>query len=131
MRLVNPGLDGTTIPVAVGDVLLIGLFVLLGEFQHYGVGMEAIARVPGTITPFLLGWLLVAILVGSYAADALADPRTAAARIGLTWIGAALVGQTLRATPQFPGKFAVPFLVVSLLVGLVLLVPYRVLLARR
>lgn len=131
MRLVNPGIERRNLPVALGDLLCIALFVLLGEFQHYGVGAQAFVQFPGTYVQFLLGWLLVSVLAGAYAADALAGARTAAVRVAWTWVGAALVAQALRASPAFPSDFAVAFLVVSLVVGLGLLVPYRVLLARR
>jgi len=114
-----------TLGVALGDLLLISLFVVLGELQH---GYDLVARAPrvvGTALPFFLGWALVSVLVGAYAPSASRSVGIAVRRTALAWIGAALIGQALRATPVFPGGFAIPFVLVSLGVGLALLVPWR------
>ncbi|EMA53279.1 MULTISPECIES: DUF3054 domain-containing protein [Halococcus] len=114
-----------TLALAVGDLLLISLFVVLGELQH-GYDLVADApRVVGTALPFFLGWALVSILAGVYAPSTSRSVGTAVRRTALAWIGAALIGQALRATPVFPGGFAIAFVLVSLGVGLVLLVPWR------
>lgn len=107
-----------TAVLALGDLALITLFVFLGQMEHGTHGLLMVAA------PFFLGWLVVAPLVGLYDGQR----RDVKATIGLTaagWIGAALVGQALRATEFFPGGFAVVFVIVSILVGLVLLVPFR------
>ena len=114
-----------TLGVALGDLLLIGLFVVLGELQH-GYDLVADApRVVGTALPFLVGWALVSILAGVYAPVVHRSVGTAAGRTALAWTGAALVGQALRATSVFPGGFARAFVLVSIGAGLALLVPWR------
>lgn len=119
---VSPG----TAALAAGDLALISLFVVLGELQHgYALLAEA-GRVVGTALPFLIGWALVSIPAGVYAPAPRRSVRTVLVRTALAWVGAALVGQALRATPFFHGGFALPFVLVSLGVGLVLLVPWRV-----
>ena len=120
-----------TAAVAGVDVLLLLTFVVLGEFSHYGVTSTAFARAPGTAAPFLLGWVVLAPLAGLYAPAARRSVRAAATRTATAWIGTVAVAQTLRATAAFPGDFAVAFAVVSLLVGLALLLPWRVLVASR
>lgn len=108
--------------LALGDLVLITLFVFMGQQNH---GTEGLLL---TAAPFLLGWVLVAPLVGLYDGRR----RDVKGTIGLTavaWIGAALIGQALRATEFFPGGFAITFVIVSILVGLVLLVPFRSLVA--
>jgi hypothetical protein len=109
-----------------GDVAAIGLFVVLGEISH---GVDPVAqagRVADTIAPFLVGWLVVAVAGGLYTADAVRSWRRAVEMTAPAWIAAALIGQGLRATPLFHGDAALPFVVVSILVGLALLVPWRI-----
>jgi hypothetical protein len=110
--------------VALGDLACIALFVIAGELSHFGVG-TAVARAPGTALPFVIGWAVVAPLVGGYAADALATPRRAVTLALVAWVGADLVGQALRATPVFHGGFSPAFLAVSLAVGGALLAAWR------
>jgi len=120
-----------TAALAGVDLLLVLTFVVLGEFSHFGVTATAFARAPGTAAPFLLGWVLVAPLAGVYAPDARRSVRSAAVRTAAAWVGAVAVGQSLRATAAFPGDLAPAFVVVSLLVGLALLLPWRLLVAGR
>ena len=118
-------LSPRTLGVALVDLLLIGLFVVLGELQH-GYDLVADApRVLGTALPFFAGWTLVSVLVGAYAPVVHRSVGTAVGRTALAWLGAVYVGQVLRATSIFPGGFAIPFVLVSLGVGLALLVPWR------
>lgn len=120
-----------TLVLAAGDLLAIAVFVVLGELQH---GYDPIAdagRVVGTAIPFLVGWAIVGVLAGVYAPRVRESARAVAIRTGLAWVGAVLIGQALRATPVFHGGLSIPFVLVSLGVGLVLLVPWRVAYARR
>lgn len=116
-----------TLLLAAGDLLLITLFVAMGEVSHGGGVADGI----GALIPFLLGWAVAASLLGAYSARALASIRGAAAVAAGSWIVGALIGQGLRATPVFPGDAALTFVLVSLGVGLALLVPWRVLMAYR
>lgn len=118
-----------TLGLAVGDVLLIAAFVVGGEISHFGVEyvLGRPLAVAGTAVPFYLGWLVAAPLAGAYGRAALAGPRSAAKTVAVAWIGAALIGQLLRGTPLFSGDLALPFVLVSLGVGLALLVPWRLL----
>ncbi|MFC6835978.1 DUF3054 domain-containing protein [Halomarina ordinaria] len=121
-------LSRTTLALAAGDLLLIAAFVVLGEFSH--IGVERTFANPGYVfeafLPFLLGWLVVAPLVGAYGREARETVRSAVGYALFAWGGAVVVGQALRATPLFRGDFAVTFFLVSLGVGAVLLVPWRV-----
>lgn len=110
--------------LTLGDVLLILAFVVAGEVRH---GVDPLAR-PGVVVdtaiPFLLAWFVAAVLAGLYRPGW--SPRTTAVRTAAAWAAAALVALGLRATPLFHGDFALAFLLVSVGVGLVLLVPWRV-----
>jgi hypothetical protein len=114
-----------TLGIALGDIALLSLFVALGELQH---GYDLLAqpgRVVGTALPFLIGWGVASVLAGVYTPQIYRSLRSGVARTALAWVGAVLVGQTLRATSVFHGDFAVTFVLVSLGVGLALLVPWR------
>jgi uncharacterized membrane protein YhaH (DUF805 family) len=124
-------LSPLTAALAGVDVLLVLAFVLLGEFSHFGVTPTAFARAPGTAAPFLLGWVLLAPLARVYAPAVRRSVRGAALRTAAAWTGTVAVAQSLRATAAFPGDLAAAFVVVSLVVGLALLLPWRVLAARR
>lgn len=113
-----------TLGIALADLFYILLFVMLGELQHYGVA--GFARIPTTAAPFVLGWALAAVALGLYGTAWVGSLRAAALRTAGAWVGAVAVGQSLRATAFVPGNAAPAFVVVSLVVGLVLLVPWRV-----
>ncbi|MEF8840781.1 MAG: DUF3054 domain-containing protein [Haloarculaceae archaeon] len=124
-------LSPLTAVLAGVDVLLLLTFVVLGEFSHFGVTATAFARTPGTAAPFLLGWVVAAPLAGVYAASVRGSVRAAALRTAAAWVGTVVVAQSLRSTAAFPGDLAPAFVVVSLVVGLVLLLPWRVVVASR
>lgn len=116
-----------TLGRAFVDVALILAFVVTGEVRH---GVDPLAqpgRVLATALPFIIGWLVAATAAGLYGRRF--HPREAILRAGGAWLVAAVTGVGLRATPLAPGSFAPAFLLVSVLVGGVLLVPWRALVA--
>ena len=56
--------------VALGDLACIGAFVVAGEISHDVDPVANPLYVTETAIPFLIGWTLVALLGGLYAADA-------------------------------------------------------------
>lgn len=114
--------------VALGDLACIAAFVLLGVT----VGHESIdptanpGRVAAVILTFAAGWAVTAPLGGLYAADVYGSAKRAVARAVPAWVGAALIAQALRATAVVPGGAAATFFVVSVVVTLALLLPWRV-----
>jgi hypothetical protein len=131
-RTLAPRPESSTVTAALvlGDVALITLFVVLGEIQHRSLAAVPIYT-PEALAPFLVGWVVTSLLAGVYAPGVRGNVRSVAARTALAWVGAALIGQAIRATPFVRGNAALAFVVVSLLVGLALLVPWRVLAAWR
>lgn len=130
---VESRVDGNraTLGVAVGDLLLIGLFVLLGELRH---GVDPVTQplvVLDTYAPFLVGWLVAALAVGAYGPRARRSMESAVTATAGAWVVAVLVAQLLRASAFFHGDADPAFAAVSLLVGLALLLPWRAALARR
>ena len=123
-------LSPRNVKVALVDVALIAVFVLVGEVNHGISPLESPLRVLGTFAPFLVGWV-VSVLLGTYRSRAFRSAKAAASVAGAAWISAALLGQLLRGTALFHGDLTLAFTIVSILVGLALLVPWRVLVAVR
>ena len=114
-------IDAGTWPLAVGDVLAIVAFAALGIVNHSGTEflLSNPTRLALVAAPFLLGWLVFAPLVGAYSPGAGESAKAAVPLAVRSWLPAAVVGLALRATPFFPGGFAVTFAVVTIVVGAV------------
>lgn len=118
--------DRTTILLAAGDVALIVVLLLFGQ-RHHGTDpiAEPLASLE-TVGPFLLGWLVAALLAGVYARAIAGSPARAARTAAVAWIAAANVGLILRSTPVLEGGAPWPFNLVVTGTGLVVLVGWRV-----
>jgi hypothetical protein len=106
-----------------GDLLAIGVFVIAGELQH---GRPPAA---GTLTflEFAAGWLLAALAVGAYRRDAVSSPGRTVLLTGGGWLLGASLGQLIRSVIE-PGFYVSrTFFLVTLAVGGVLLVGWRLL----
>jgi len=114
--------------VALGDLVCITAFVLLGVTVGHGGGGTGVdpVHVASVVLPFAAGWAITGLLGGLYTTAVYGSARRAAARAVPAWIGAALIAQALRATAVVPGGAAVTFFAVSVVVTLALLVPWRV-----
>lgn len=122
-RRVDP--EGAMVVLALGDVLAVVTFVVVGEITH---GIDPLAqpgRVAGTLAPFLIGLAVVTLAGGLYTRDAIRSPGRAVSLIVPAWIGAVVVAQALRWTSFFPGNAALTFALVSILVGGTLLLVWR------
>ncbi len=113
----------------VGDVLALTAFVVAGTAQHGQQPLANPAVVAGVLAPFLISWVLVALGGGLYTADATGDLRRVLGWTVPAWVVAVLLGHGLRATALFRGGTTVAFVIVTLLVGGVLVVGWRVLFA--
>jgi hypothetical protein len=111
-----------------GDVVAILAFIVAGVLQH--AEPLTAANVADAAVPFIIGWLLAGAFFGMFATAMLRSVRETAIRTGVAWVVADLVGQGLRATPVFGGGFDPAFFVVSLIVGGVLLIGWRVVYVR-
>jgi hypothetical protein len=111
--------------LVAGDVLALAAFVVAGTARHGSRPFSNPDVVAGALAPFLLAWLGVAVLGGLYTADAVRSPGRALGWAVPAWILAVLLGHALRVTPLFRGGTSVGFVVVSLVVGGVLLVGWR------
>lgn len=120
-----------TLWLALGDVAAILTFVVLGGLQHGTNPLVEPLVVLDTLAPFLVGWSVAGPLLGAYAPKARRSVKGAVVLTTVSWVSAALLGQTLRATEFFHGDAAPAFVAVSIGVGLFLLVPWRVAMAYR
>lgn len=124
---VDPG--PRSVGLAAGDAAAILAFATLGAAHHGEAPVSDPVHVGLVATPFLLGWIVAALVGGLYTADATSSPRRALSWTVPAWIAAALLGQALRATALFPGDTAPTFVLVTVLVGGGLVVGWRVLAA--
>lgn len=114
-----------TAVVAVGDVLLIALWIAVGMVQHNNPPWNAPVRMVGNLLPFLVAWAITAFVGGLYTRDAWEFPIRAVSWTMPAWITTVLIAQVLRALPVFPGNADPAFALVSMGVGLVVLLPWR------
>lgn len=112
--------------LAVGDLVAIGAFVAAGQAHHTG---ENPFLVPGdylgALAPFLVGWIVVALIGGLYTHDALLGPRRMLSWSLPAWLFGAVIALALRATPYLPGNVNGLFPVVAVVFGGLLVVGWR------
>ena len=111
----------------IGDLVVIALFVGLGELRHGGAVLDWAV----TTGEFALAWLAVGIPLGAYGTTALQSVRRSAGRTLVIWAVAAPVGVAIRALLEPLATFSLVFLAVMLGTGLVFLLPWRALVAPR
>ncbi|MFB6166594.1 MAG: DUF3054 domain-containing protein [Haloarculaceae archaeon] len=116
----------TSVVLLAGDLLAIALFVLIGEIDHGNRPFANPGLAFGTYAPFLIGWLLVAVVAGMYGPLARSSLRRAVAMTLGTWFLADLVGQALRSTAYFHGGTEISFFIVSFLFAGLFLTIWRV-----
>lgn len=120
----------TTLGVAVGDFVAITAFVVVGQaVGHGGDPLGNPVAVLEAATPFYVAWILVSLLGGLYTRDALVTVRRAASWSTPAWIFGVVIAQLVRATPLFSGNASVVFALVSIVIGGVFVIGWRVLAA--
>ncbi len=118
-----------TVGLVVGDTAAILAFIVAGDIQHNADPLANLGFVVTGAAPFLLGWVVVAFFGGLYTRDAVATPRRAVSWAVPAWVVATLLGHALRSTELFRGGTALSFVLVTMAVGGLLLVGWRVLVA--
>lgn len=130
----SPSLDtnrlavSNSIPAAAvlaGDVLVLLAFIGFGLLSH---GVEPWLRPTHalrTLTPFLVGWLVVAPIAGGYRRATLTGYFRTIGFVTLAWIGASLLGAAIRSTSYFPGGAPMNFVLVTVAIGFAFLLPWR------
>jgi hypothetical protein len=119
-------LDRAAAPLAVGDVLVLMALLTVGTLSHRSA--EFLASNPtyllGVWAPFLIGWILLAPLVGAYSAGAAETAKSSVPLVVRSWVPAAAVGFALRAF-VFRGGVAPVFVAVILVTGALALGGWR------
>lgn len=120
-------LEKGTVPIAIGDIVFLLAFLTIGALQHNPA--EYLLENPlvwgGIVTPFLLGWVLAAPIIGAYSPGAGESAKASIPLAIRSWILAAVIGMALRYSPLFSGGFAITFAVVMLVGGTVFLGGWR------
>lgn len=120
-------IDPGTLPLAVGDVAFLLAFLTVGALQHNP--SDYLAENPlvwaGIVAPFLIGWVVVAPIVGAYSPGAGESAKSSVPLVVRSWIPAAVVGILLRASSLFAGGFAVTFAAIMLVGGSIALGGWR------
>ena len=101
--------------LVTGDVLVLGLFVLLGERDHAISDPQPVLRWLITTAEFALPWLIAAGVLGIYRAGL--TTRGLLGRTVNAWLVAAPPGVLLRSVVNGSWVIASPFLIVTLCVG--------------
>lgn len=108
--------------LATGDLFVILAVVAWGIVDHHGIsGLLELRETAETIAPFVLGFVVVALLAGTYRTRSQATLATSLRSVTVAWLGGANLGFLLRGSPFLPGGNAWPFpvvLTVTVLVGL-------------
>lgn len=113
--------------IAVGDMVAIVFLIGIGLLSHGTNPLASISRTLLTTVPYLLGWSVAALLTRLYRQTTLESySRTVTVCAG-TWILAALIGSVIRTSRVFPGDSPPIFVLVMIGMGLLTLVPWRIL----
>ncbi|WP_256300489.1 DUF3054 domain-containing protein [Haloarchaeobius salinus] len=107
---------GDRLRVVVADVVVLCALIVAGELRHQINPVEQPLVLAETAVPFLLGWAVVATLVGAYGERALADRIWSVRTAVGGWLGAVAIGAILRGSPYFAG--AIPWTFLAVMAGL-------------
>ena len=112
-------LDAGTWPIAVGDLLVLLVFLLAGTMRH-GYTLAGLRADPVVYVlaagPFVLGWLVCAPLVGAYSPGGGSAPNSSIPLAIRSWVPAALVGFLVRFV-ALPDRGVAPVFAAVILVG--------------
>ena len=64
-----------TLFLAAGDLVALGVVTVIGFATHAESGLALLPRMLTTFVPLTVSWLLIALLLGLFRAEIVADPR--------------------------------------------------------
>lgn len=119
-------LDASTWPIAVGDIVVLLLFLLAGTLRHNDLAaVQADPLIYVTAAgPFVLGWLICAPLIGAYSPGGGSAPNSSIPLAVRSWVPAVILGLVVRVAADFGGADPV-FAAVMLVGGAVVLSVWR------
>ncbi len=120
-------LDASTWPIAIGDIVVLLAFLLVGTLEHWP--LELILADPTIYLyaagPFVLGWIVCAPLVGAYSPGGGSAPNSSIPLAIRSWIPAAIVGLIVRVVAVPDRGFDPIFAAIMLVGGAVVLAGWR------
>jgi hypothetical protein len=122
-------IDRASLPLAVGDLLVIAAVLSLGASFHDATIFSRPGELAMVLAPFLVGWVVAAPLIGAYSLGA-QESRSSIALVIRSWIPADVIGLAIRATPIVDGGVEPIFVVITLVTVGAALVVFRIVAAR-
>jgi hypothetical protein len=122
-------IDRASLPLAVGDLLVIAVVLSLGASFHDATVFSRPGDLATVLAPFLVGWIVAAPLIGAYSVGA-QESRSSVALVIRSWIPADVIGLAIRATPIVDGGVEPIFVVITLVTVGAALVVFRIVAAR-
>lgn len=115
--------------VAVGDLLLLLAFAVIGRWSHHELSGTGMWSTLGTAAPFMAGWIVTAPLMGAYTPRQLRTYGSAVVHVLKIWPVALLLALAIRSIidREIP---AISFVLVALLFNLLTLSVWRSLVVR-
>ncbi|WP_049971039.1 DUF3054 domain-containing protein [Haladaptatus cibarius] len=114
-----------TAGLVLGDLVVIIGLLWMGSLRHNTDPITSPLLFADTLAPFLIGWVVASLVLGTYSRRARRSLRDAALLGGGAWVVASLIGAGLRATSLFHGNSPLSFVLVVTGLGLVALVCWR------
>ena len=118
-------LNRVSIGLFLGDIVVILTVFSLGLIIHGVDIVHRPAHFLATVAPFALAWMLIGPTTGMYRRSTRTDPRWAVGRTVLAWTTTCMLGSIIRHTTLFRGDSPLIFVVVTIVVGLTVLLPWR------
>ncbi len=121
-------LDRGAVPLAVGDVLALVVLLTIGTLNHLPASflIDNPTHLLGVYAPFLIGWLLMAPLIGAYSAGAVETAKSSIPLVIRSWVPASVLGFVLREF-VFAGGASPVFVAIIFVTGLIALGGWRAL----
>ncbi len=128
MRLTRTASGGRLIPLALGDVVALMLFIAVGLANH-DMTENLVADVLRIGAPFLIGWFVAALAVGAYSPAFTLEPRTFMLRSALAWVIGIGLALLLRNT-VFGEDWSLVFAIIAYVFNGLFLLGWRAVYAR-
>lgn len=115
--------------LAAGDLIVLLLFVVIGQADHNTLNQSSpILGVLKNVVPLAVAWLAVAFLLQAYPRKTMSLAQFMG-RSALAWLIAAPLGLWLRSIVQNRSVIPIPFLLVTVFLGGLMLLAWRLVLA--
>lgn len=111
--------------LALGDWLVLLIFVLIGQRDHNITGTGAIPSLITTTLSVAVPWTVAAVLLGGYRPETAVGLWPWLGRVLTVWLIAAPLGLIIRALLRGQGAIPVPFMLVMIGLGGLFMLAWR------